>query len=69
MKGVESVLPTTKQTTTTTITKTSYGDGDDGERDLLKNKGVSSKKEKNYFPVWYYHKLNTKYNNSEIEPI
>ncbi|XP_018800116.1 PREDICTED: titin isoform X6 [Bactrocera latifrons] len=42
MKGVESVLPTTKQTTTTTITKTSYGDGDDGDRDLLKNKAVKT---------------------------
>ncbi|XP_028898329.2 uncharacterized protein LOC105215565 isoform X15 [Zeugodacus cucurbitae] len=42
MKGVESVLPTTKQTTTTTITKTSYGDGDAGDRDLLKNKGVKT---------------------------
>nr|XP_036221252.1 uncharacterized protein LOC106626979 isoform X12 [Bactrocera oleae] len=42
MKGVESVLPTTKQTTTTTITKTSCGDKDDGERDLLKNKAVKT---------------------------
>ncbi|XP_012156423.1 titin isoform X3 [Ceratitis capitata] len=43
MKGVESVLPTSKQTTTTTITKTSYADGDDdGDCDLLKNKAVKT---------------------------
>ncbi|XP_054729898.1 mucin-2 isoform X2 [Anastrepha obliqua] len=41
MKGVESVLPTTKQTTTTTITKTSYAD-DDADSDLLKNKAVKT---------------------------